>query len=168
MIQKYFSLDKNYILEKAQLDLERELIVYLIDFSKKFYLQQFNPLGIEDNTVLAIKEHQTDYVTRLEEFYRNLAGVYRFEYGQNQLELLFDGNDHYVKYVNDWSDTFKRWLVDFCMKPNFLRAVLELTVFYPEGRKSELAENRMKTFIHQHFELKIYKYKGIVKQLKMA
>lgn len=165
MIQKYFPLDKNYILEKAQLDLEEELILHLIDFSKNFYLDVCNPLGIEDATVKAIKSHKTVYTWRLEEFYRNLAAVYRFKFGQNQLEFLFDGVDHYTKYTQDWTETFKTWLVDFCLKPNFLRAVLELTVFYPEGRKSELAENRMKAFINQHFELKIYKYKGIVRKM---
>lgn len=165
MIQKYFPLDKNYLLESAQLNLESELIVFLIDFSKSFYLRNYNPLGIEDATIKAIKEHQSIYTPRLEEFYRNLAAVYRFKYGQNQLEFLFDGTDHSTKYKEDWSKTFKAWLVDFCLKPNFLRAVLELTVFYPEGRKSELAENRMKAFIHQHFDLKIYKYKGIVRKM---
>lgn len=165
MIQKYFPLDKNYILEKAQIDLQEELITYLINFSKQFYLQQYNPLGIEDATIKSIKTHETTYTDRLEEFYRNLAAVYRFKYGQNQLEFLFDGVDHYTKYIDDWSETYKNWLVDFCLKPNFLRAVLELTVFYPEGRKAELAENRMKTFINQHFELKIYKYKGIVRKM---
>lgn len=163
MIQKYFPLDKNYILEKAQLDLEQELIIYLIDFSKKFYLDQFNPLGIEDDPIRKIKAHQTEFTDRLEEFYRNLAGVYRYKFGQNQLELLFDGTDHYQKYCSDWYSTYKEWLIDFCLRPNFLKAVLELTVFYPEGRKAELAENRMKAFINQHFELKIYKHKGIVK-----
>lgn len=165
MIQKYFPLDKNYILEKAQFDLQSELIIYLIDFSKKFYLDHKNPLGIEDATIRSIKNHETAYTERLEEFYRNLAGVYRFNYGQNQLEFLFDGTDHSKKYGEDWTATFKEWLVNFCLKPNFLRAVLELTVFYPEGKKAELAENRMKTFINQHFELKIYKYKGIVRKL---
>ncbi len=165
MIQKYFPLDKNYILERAQLDLEEKLIVQLTDFCKTFYLNQYNPLGIEDAPIKAIKKHKSSYTPRLEEFYRNLAAVYRFKYGQNQLEFLFDGVDHYTKYSQDWEETFKMWLVDFCMKPNFLRAVLELTVFYPEGRKSELAENRMKAFIHQHFDLKIYKYKGIVRKM---
>ncbi|MEQ9165780.1 MAG: hypothetical protein RLO12_05965, partial [Fulvivirga sp.] len=70
-----------------------------------------------------------------------------------------------TKFLKILDDTFKSWLIDFCLKPNFLRAVLELTVFYPEGRKSELAENRMKAFINQHFELKIYKYKGIVRKM---
>lgn len=167
MIQKYFPLDKNYILEQAQLDHEERLIVYLIDFAKKFYLDQFNPLGLEDDTVKQIKAHKTEYTDRLVEFYRNLAGVYRYKHGNNQLEFLFDGKDHYDKYTADWVATYEEWLVDFCLRPNFLKAVLELTVFYPEGRKAELAENRMKAFIHQHFELKIYKYKGIVK-MKIA
>lgn len=165
MIQKYFPLDKNYILEKAQLDLQEELIIHLINFSKDFYLDQHNPLGIIDSTITSVKNHKTRYTQRLEEFYRHLAGVYRFNYGQNQLEFLFDGNDHYDQYRADWEITFKKWLVSFCNKPNFLRAVLELTVFYPEGRKSELAENRMKAFINQHFSLKIYKYKGIVRKM---
>ena len=167
MIQKYFPLDKNYILEKAQIDQEEALIVFLIDFAKAFYLDQFNPLGLEDDTVKSIKNHSTEYTDRLIEFYRNLAGVYRYKHGQNQLELLFDGKDHYDKYSTDWANAFKVWLLDFCRRPNFLKAVLELTVFYPEGRKAELAETRMKTFINQHFELKIYKHKGIVK-MKIA
>ncbi|MEQ9657913.1 hypothetical protein, partial [Fulvivirga sp.] len=116
MIQKYFPLDKNYILEKAQLDLEEQLILHLIDFSKNFYLDIYNPLGIEDATVKAIKSHKTVYTWRLEEFYRNLAAVYRFKYGQNQLEFLFDGTDHSTKYRQDWEDTFKSWLIDFCLK----------------------------------------------------
>ena len=95
MIQKYFPLDKNYILEKAQLDLEKELIKYLVQFSKDFYLNTYNPLGIEDATIISIKNHETNYTDRLEDFYRNLAGVYRFKHGQNHLEFLFDGTDHY-------------------------------------------------------------------------
>lgn len=163
MVHKYFPLDKNYLLETAQLDLERDFIVYLIDYTKKYYLKSCNPLGLEDDTIKAIKKHQTTYTCRLEEFYRNLAGIYRFKYGQNQLEFLFDGVDHKTKYEQDWTATYKKWLSEFCLRPNFVRAVLELTVFYPEERQSLLAENRMKAFITNQFDLKIYKYKGIVK-----
>lgn len=163
MVQKYFPLDKNYLLETAQLDLERELILRLVNFTKEYYLLNSNPLGLEDNTIKVIKQHQTVYTSRLEEFYRNLAGIYRFKYGQNQLEFLFDGVDHVTKYKQDWTTTYEKWLDQFCQKPNFIRAVLELTVFYPENRKSLLAENRMKAFITQQFDLKIYKYKGIIK-----
>ena len=85
MIQKYFPFDKNYILEKAQLDQEEGLVVYLVDFVKAYYLSNYNPLGLEDDTVKAIKDHPTAFTKRLTEFYRHLAGIYRFKYGQNQL-----------------------------------------------------------------------------------
>ncbi len=167
MIRKYFQFDKNYILEKAQLDQEKQLTIYLIDFVKSYYQEQSNPLGLLDDTIEKVRAHETTYAKSLREFYHNLAGIYRFKHGQNQLEFLFDGVDHYDKYEQDWQETFKEWLLEFCHKPNFVRAVLELTVFYPEGKKSELAENRMKTFIHNHFDLKVYKHRGIVK-MKVA
>lgn len=163
MVQKYFPLDKNYILEQAQLDNEERLVVYMINFVKAYYQANYNPLGLEDATMVKIKNHETSYTDRLSEFYKNLCGIYRFKHGNNQLEFLFDGADHYEKYVTDWKADFKKWLLEFCAKPNFIKAVLELTVFFPEDRKALLAENRMKTFIEQHFELKVYKYKGIVK-----
>jgi len=162
MVQKYFKLDKNYILEKAQLDNEEKLVVYLINFVKAYYQANYNPLGLEDATMTKINRHETTYTPRLGDFYRNLAGIYRFKYGDNQLEFLFDGNDHYEKYVKDWKFDFKNWLLEFCAKPNFIKAILELTVFYPEDRKAFLAENRMKVFVEQHFGLKLYKYRGIV------
>lgn len=167
MIQKYFPFDKNYILEKAQLDHEHALTVYLINFVKAYYQANCNPLGLEDATIRSIREHKTCYTPGLSGFYRNLAGIYRYKYGQNQLELLFDGQDHYQKYVQEWKARYREWLLAFCERPNFIKAVLELTVFYPQGRKSELAENRMKVFMHQHFDLKVYKYRGI-RKMKIA
>jgi hypothetical protein len=40
--------------------------------------------------------------------------------------------------------------------------VLDLTVFLPENRPSDLAENRMNHFMLQHFEVKFHKSKGLV------
>lgn len=167
MTRKFFPYDKNYLLEKAQLELEKVLIPRLIDFVKNYYLVKFNPLGLKDETILAIEDHQTEYETRLEEFYRCIAAVYRYKYGENQLEILFDGRDHLCKYKEDWERTFLQWVTEFCETPQFIRAVLELTVFYPKDRKAHLAANRMCTYLHQHFSLKIYKYRGIV-EIKVA
>ncbi|MDX1628954.1 MAG: hypothetical protein R3345_09670 [Fulvivirga sp.] len=167
MVNKYFKFDKNYILEAAQLDNEERLVVYMINFVKAYYQVNYNPLGLEDDTMTRINKHQTVYTERLSEFYRNLCGVYRYKFGDNQLEFLFDGTDHYEKYVKDWKADFKQWLEAFCAKPNFIKAVLELTVFFPEDRKAFLVENRMKAFIEQHFQLKLYKYRGIT-EMKVA
>jgi hypothetical protein len=167
MIQKYFPFDKNYLLEKAQLSLEEELVIHLIEHCKSYYLLANNPLGILDDTSLKIMEHQTVYTDRLSEFYRHLCGVYRYKFGNNQLELLFDGSDHIIKYRSDWRSAFISWLDDLCEVPQFIRAVLELTVFYPEDRKADLAANRMKAYIEQYFGIRLYRYKGIV-EMKIA
>ena len=162
MIRKFFAFDKNYLLEEAQLILEKELIRNLIDRCKAHYLSTQNPLGLVDDTIAQILEHQTDYVPELNEFYLYMCGMYRYRHGNNQLELLFCGSDHLAKYKSDWSEAFHDWTELLCQSPYFLRAVLELTVFYPSDRKAELAANRMKAYLEQHFGMKIYRYRGIV------
>lgn len=162
MLQKLFPLDKNYILKEAQVATEKELLNRLVEEVRFSYLQYCNPLGLEDDTVLKIKNYNKFNTTRLEEFYEHLAGIYRFKFGSNQLELLFDGKDHFEKYQEDWSEIFIEWIRGFCREENFLKAILEVTIFYPEGRKALLAGNRLKTYISQQLYIKVYKYKGIV------
>ena len=164
MIRKYFPLDKNYILEGAQLDNEEKLVIYMVNFVKGYYQAYYNPLGLEDETIKAIKAHDTTYVTALGEFYQKLCGIYRHEHGDNQLQLLFDGEEHYDRYVREWKQTYKKWLEEFCQKPNFIKAVFEQTVLKTEFSNATLAENRLKVFVEQHFGLKLYKYRGIVKK----
>lgn len=162
MVRKFFPYDKNYLLERAQLELERSLIPRMIDLVKFHYLQNKNPLGLVDDTTQQIMEHTSAYVGELREFYRSLAAVYRYKHGDNQLEFIFDGREHLCKYREDWENTFLAWIEEMCFSDLFCRAVLELSVFYPKNRKAELAANRMQHYLHQHFSLKIYKYKGII------
>ncbi len=162
MIQKYFPFDKNYLLEKAQLSIEKESVIYLINHCKEYYLQTNNPLGLVDDTVAQIQEHETVYKKDLREFYRQLCGIYRYRHGDNQLELLFDGSDHLAKYEADWRNTYRQWLNELVTSPLFVRAILELSVFHPGGRKGQLATNRLKIYIEQHFGIKFYRYRGIV------
>jgi hypothetical protein len=94
-----------------------------------------------------------------------LAGVFRFKYyGDNQLEFLFDGTDDFKKYQEEWSITLKAWIKDFCRHEHFTRAVLELTVFYPEDYTPQMAGLRLSAFITKFFEVKIDPQKGIVKK----
>lgn len=168
MLQKYFSRDKNYILKEAQLSLENSLLQYLVDFVKIEYLLRSNPLGISDDTVQKIKKHKSKDYSHLHEFYVNLAGVYRFTYyGDNQLEFIFDGRNDHDKYVEEWNATFRKWVKEFCKHENFIRSVLELTVFYPEDYTPQMAGLRMSAFITRSFEVKIDPQKGIVK-MKVA
>ena len=162
MVQKLFPLDKNYILKEAQLARKNELLVALVEKVKNAYYCYCNPLGIEDDTILKIRNCNAYDLHLLEELYEHLAGIYRYKYGSNQLELLFDGTDHFHKYQADWSVVFLEWIDTFCKEENFLKAILEVTIFYPKDRKALLAEYRLRAFISQQFYIKVYKHKGII------
>ena len=168
MLRKFFPRDKNYILEQAQLSLEQSLLQYLGDFVKVEYLMRHNPLGLLDETAEKIQRHQSLDFRHLHEFYLNLTGIFRYTYySDNQLEFIFEGKDDFEKYREEWSIQFKAWVKEFCKHQNFLRAVLDLTVFYPVDSPAIMMDTRMNTFITHFFEVKINPQKGIIKS-KMA
>ena len=166
MVRKFFPLDKNYILESAQLSLQQPLLEYLVDFVKVEYLLQSNPLGILDDVAIRIKEHHETDFRHLTDFYLTVAGVFRYtHYHHNQLEFIFDGRDDFEKYSEEWTTQFKTWTKEFCQQPNFVRAVLDLTVFYPADSPVLMVDNRMNAFIQQCFEIKIHPQKGIIRKM---
>lgn len=166
MLRKFFPLDKNYILEEAQLSLEKPLLSYLLDFVKVEYLLRTNPLGLADEMSEKIRLHQGNEFRHVREFYVNLMGVFRYtRYHDNQLEFLFDGTDDFEKYQHEWSVQFRRWCKEFCQDRNFLRAFLDLTVFYPENSPLLMVDNRMNAFLSQHFAIRIHPQKGIIRKM---
>lgn len=165
VIRKFFPLDKNYVLEQAQLSLQPHLLDYLVDFVKVQYMLQYNPLGIVDETVQRIESHVSADNTRLNDLYLNLMGIFRFRnYHDNQLEFVFDGRDPFEKYSEEWQIEFKKWARELCQHKNFIWGVLELTVFYPQDDEANFIGNRLNAFVTQFFELKIHPQKGILKK----
>lgn len=162
MIRKFFPLDKNYLLEEAQLSLQDHLLLSLIEKVKENYMINHNPLRIMDSLTEKILNYKPKNLKLLYPFYQNVAGVYRYKYGDNQLEFLWDGTDHSDRYKEEWTATFDKWTNTFCEQHQFLLAVMDLTVFLPINRKAHLAENRMNACITQFFELKIHKNRGIM------
>ncbi|MBX2941872.1 MAG: hypothetical protein KF860_05970 [Cyclobacteriaceae bacterium] len=167
MIRKFFPLDKNYLLEEAQLSLQYHLLLSLIEKVKEVYIQRHNPLHIMDELSKKIVDYKPKNLKLLYPFYHNMAAVYRYKHGDNQLEFIWDGADHIESYREDWSSTFEKWTSGFCEHHHFLMAVMDLTVFLPLNRKAHLAENRMNSFITQFFDIKIHKNRGII-EMKMA
>ncbi len=166
MLRKFFPLDKNYVLEEAQLALETPLLQYLVDFVKVEYLMRTNPLGMMDSTASRITNHEGKDFRHLHDFYVNLMGVFRYKfYGDNQLEFIFDGKDCFEQYQQEWSECFRRWTRAFCQHENFLRAVLDLTVFYPADSPVLMVDNRMNAFISQYFDVRIDPRKGIIRKM---
>jgi hypothetical protein len=167
VIRKFFPLDKNYLLEEAQLSLRDSLLLALIGKVKIAYQQKNNPLQLEDAFSLRIKTYRPKNLKPLHGFYHTLAGIYRFKFGQSQLEFLWDGQSHYEKYQRDWTAIFNQWTSEFCYHEQFAQAVLDLSVFLPDNRNAQLAENRMNFVMLQFFDLKIHKSRGIV-EMKVA
>jgi hypothetical protein len=166
VLRKFFPLDKNYILEEAQLSLKQQLLQHLVDYVKVEYLLRCNPLGIADDISNKITGHKSNDFRHLEEFYLCAMGIFRFTYyHDNQLQFLFDGTDDFAKYQREWTTQFKKWTKEFCQHQHFLRAVLDLTVFYPADSPLLMVDNRMNSFIAQYFEVKIHPQKGIQKRM---
>lgn len=166
MLRKFFPLDKNYVLEDAQLSLEFSLLQYLVDFVKVEYLMRCNPLGMMDGMAVKIQQHESADFRHLHEFYLNLMGVFRYKYySDNQLEFMFEGKDPFNQYQEQWTRQFKEWTKAFCRHNNFLRAVLDLTVFYPVDSPVLMVDNRMNAFLTQHFEVRIHPRKGITRKM---
>lgn len=164
MVRKFFPLDKNYVLEQAQLSLENSLLEYLVDYVKVQYMLQHNPLGLVDETIQRIQQHESNDFTKLHDFYIALSGIFRFRYyHHNQLEFIFSGEEPFDRYYREWSEEFKKWVRTFSQHNNFIMGVLELTVFYPHEAEAQFIGNRLTTFATQFFEVKIHPQKGIIK-----
>lgn len=165
MLRKFFPLDKNYVLEEAQLSLENSLLEYLVDYVKVQYMLQYNSLGLVDETVQRIEQHTSKEYTKLRELYINLMGIFRFQhYHDNQLEFCFDGGEPFDKYCEEWTTTYKKWVRHLCQHKNFIWGVLELTVFYPKEEEAQFIGNRITVFVSQFFELRIHPQKGILRK----
>lgn len=158
MVRKFFPLDKNYLLEEAQLRLKDRLLSSLIGLVKEEFEVRYNPLGICDDFIQKVREFTPTDLKPLHEFYENLAGIYRYKFGDNQLEFSWDGVDHSEKYKTEWTDFFTKQVRIFLKNELFIRAVLDLTVF---NNYSQLAESRMNNFMLQTFEVKLRK--GFIK-----
>lgn len=163
MVQKYFPRDKNYLLKEAQDSTKSSLVSYLLSAVREAYFQKFNPLGLDDPISMKVKSSRSD-LHCLDEFYDALAAIYRFKFGENQLQFLFDGRSHIEKYSEDWASAFQNWVGEFCHYNNFITGTLELTMILPSQRNSLLMANRMKAFLSDYFDLKIYKHKGIIEK----
>lgn len=161
--RNFFLLDKNYLLKQIQQENKTIYLDYLISEVKNAYLRNCNPLGLIDDTVLSIQSYQNYEIDHLEELYDLLSGIFRYQIGTNQLELLFDGKNHYDKYKEDWESCFKDWVSNFSGNERFLKLVLAITVFYHDEFNAILVKNRLKNFISSYFNLKIYRYKGLIK-----
>lgn len=167
MIQKLFPLDKNYMLMQAQTALQEKGINLMIGELKLSYTRIYNPLGLEDDTyrqIMTTRRFPSEGVALI---YQQLCGIYRYKYGSNQLEILFDGRTHVEKYGDDWLRQLQLWTRELGMIDGYVRTMLRMTLLYDGPSRATFAENRCKSLINEVFNVKIVKRNGDLK-LKLA
>lgn len=162
MVRRLFPSDKNYLITNTQVSQKELLLNYLVSYVKAFYQREYNPLGLIDDTITKIQQSSGFPVEAFDEFYHDLAAVFRFKNGEVQLEFLFDGTSHYDKYKKDWENFFKQNIRAYCLNRFFVRAVLDIAVFHNQDRVAFLAGDRLKYFLTNYYGLKVYKYRGIM------
>lgn len=163
MIRRLFPADKNHILMEAQSSQRNALLLELVDYVKGYYFHHFNPLGLIDDTILEIQKKKDFPLEAFDEFYHDLAAVYRFKHAEIQLEFLFDGSTHYEKYTREWVGYFRQNIQAFCSNKFFIRAVLDISVFHNYAHSAYLGGARLKYFLTHYFDLKVYKYREVMK-----
>lgn len=161
MTHKFFPYDKNYILKEAQAAAQKDLLYCLIEKVKETYMIRYNPLGLEDDAILKIKNSYNYNLSHFTGFYKTISGLYRYTHNETQLEFVFDGRTHFEKFSDEWHAAFQAWTEELCRHHNFIKYVLEAAIFYNQDRKLQMVENRMQAFLTGYFEVKIYKYRGV-------
>ncbi|WP_194776666.1 hypothetical protein [Pararhodonellum marinum] len=167
MIQKLFPLDKNYILRQAQSAMQEDLLDLMAFELKRSYTIFYNPLRLMDETYAQILDTMEFPRERARMIYQQLAGIYRFIYGSNQLELLFDGRSHFEKFQEDWRKHFLIWIRELGQHESYVKTMLRMTLLFDSEPRAEWSENRCKAFINAHFDLQVVKRNGELK-LKSA
>lgn len=162
VVRKYFPLDKNYLLEQAQLQQRTSLLRELMQIVSEAYYARYNPLRLTDGISQLIEKFVLTDEEPLAEFYSALAAVYRYKFSNNQLEFLWEGTDHLEKYKADWVAAFREWSQLFCREELFIRALLDVTVFRQPSVSSPFSANRLNHFMARHFDVRLHPQRGIL------
>ncbi len=160
--RKLFPADKNYILKQVQSELMDEVLAAGVKRAISNYVLKHNPMGIRDEAIDKIENYRYERTGVLDEFYLELAAIFRYFNHDNQLEILFDGRSHFEDFANEWRTSYLKWIDSFSNQPAFLKAFLGATVYYPGKHGAVLINNRLKAFINKYFNLKVYKYRGVL------
>lgn len=163
LLHQSFEKDKNIILKAAQEVNFEKLSKLMASIVIDSYTTLFNPLGLVDDTYQRILDYQFDNTSELKGIYDNLGVAYRYKYGDNQLEIIWDGMSHEEKYAEEWSKTFKNWVNELSVNPNFVKGILQLSVFNDGDKNVIFVKNGLKAIINDFFEIKIVTRKGLKK-----
>ncbi len=136
MWHKSFESDKNEILRTVQYQEKDFLMRQTISIAIRNFLKIENPLAIEDDFVLKLKNKKTWNTTFLNEFYRQIADSFRYSRSDNQLEFIWDGTQHADLYKLEWNKYYRQLINDLAYHPFFNRLIIKITIL--DTNKNEI------------------------------
>lgn len=151
---KYFESDKNYLLKTVQAFSKDVLLEKWTSLAYAGYMQQENPLGLEDDFTLFIKQEIGKGACILDEAYELIAAVYRYKYGENQLSFLWDGRTHMEYYDDEWRKTFLQWTATLCAHKDVYRSIVKAALAH-EGVNNEFLSISLRRCVLKHFNVRL-------------
>ena len=126
--EKYFVQDKNYLLKTVQAFSKESLLHVWLDETLKAYSFQHNPMGLEDDFILELREKMPAGKELIDPLYDVLAAIYRLDHGANQLEFVWDGRTHMEVYDADWKAMYLHWVQQLSMLKDIQRSIIRFAV----------------------------------------
>lgn len=151
---KYFKQDKNTILRAAQGFVEPQLLTRWVNIAFESYMQMENPMGLVDDFIFQLQEIKKYDTSFLRELYEILAAIYRFKKGDNQLEIIWDGRNHYEVYAENWSEEFELCVRQLSLRPEVYRAIIK-TCILKQDSNSKFLFYGIRRIILMQFKVRI-------------
>lgn len=152
-MERFFDHDKNYILKEVQENLKYDLCTLAVKLARENFEILENPLGIEDDFIRELRHTPASNIDILFPSYSLLAGIYRFYYGKNQLEFIWDGRSHHEVYADEWKTFFVEWMTQTGIKTSLNRVLVKACILYPD-QPSQFLTAVINRFVFQSFDVR--------------
>lgn len=123
--ERFFTQDKNYLLKSVQAFSKDMLLKEWIQQVFHSYNTQHNPMGLEDDFIIELKQKISYGEEILKDIYDVLAAIYRYDHADNQLEFQWDGRTHMEVYDSEWKSMYSHWITELSLIKEIQRPVIK-------------------------------------------
>ena len=152
--EKYFPQDKNYLLKSVQAFSKESLLDSWLKQILTSYSLQHNPMGLEDDFIVELRQKIVFGKELLEDNYDILAAVYRHDHADNQLEIMWDGRSHMEAYDADWKEMYAQWTKELSLVKEIQRPIIKYAVS-EGGVNHTFLKQSIRRVILSHFDLRM-------------
>ncbi|NQZ76529.1 MAG: hypothetical protein HRT61_10530 [Ekhidna sp.] len=155
---KFFAQDKNYLLKSVQAFSKDALLTAWLNQILSSYHLQHNPMGLEDDFIIELRQKISSASLLLEENYDLVAAIYRHNHADNQLEIMWDGRSHMEAYDSEWKEMYAKWIAELSTIKEIQRPIIKYATS-GEGVNHTFLKQSIRRSILNHFNLRLRSHK---------